>query len=234
MSRKSILVLGLLAALSWAAGPSAPAARAAETAPATSKEGHGAPAADSHGATHVNPEEETPNILKFELDLAFWTFIVFILLLVVLSKTAWKPLIKAMQQREEHIEHCLLTAEQARNESEQLLAQHRKALANAADEVRGILDEARRNAQTMQDEMLAKARAEADAEKQRARHEIGTARDQALSEIWTKAADLAVSVAGRVLAKELSEGDHRRLVDSAIHELPANPGAVNGHGSHTA
>lgn len=229
MSRKLILVLGLSAALGLALGASL---RAAEPEHAKAAAPHGSAASAEAG--HAGPVEVTPNILGFERDLATWTFVVFVLLLIVLGKTAWKPLIKSMQEREEHIEHCLLTAEQARNESEQLLAQHRQALAHAADEVRGILDEARRNAQSMQDDILSKARAEADAEKQRARHEIESARDQALSEIWTKTADLAVSVAGRVLSRELSEGDHRRLVDSAIHELPANPSAVSGHGSHTA
>lgn len=229
MSRKLVLVLGLSAVLGLTLGAVTRAAEgeAAKTQPAHAPE-------SAHPAEHPGGVEATPNILGFERDLATWTFVVFILLLLVLRKMAWGPLLKSLQEREEHIEHCLLTAEQSRNESEHLLAQHRQALAHAADEVRGILDEARRNAQTMQDEILVKARAEADAEKQRARHEIESARDQALSEIWTKAADLAVSVAGRVLAKELSEGDHRRLVDSAIHELPANPGAVNGHGSHTA
>ena len=153
---------------------------------------------------------------------------------MVLAKTAWKPLIKSMHEREEHIEHCLLTAEKARNEGEQLLAQHRKAMADTADEVRGLLDEARRNAQALQDEILSKARAEAESEKQRAKQDIENARDQALSEIWTKTADLAISVAGRVLSKEMNEGDHSRLVAAAINELPANPSATNGHGSHSA
>ncbi len=62
--------------------------------------------------------------------------------------------------------------------------------------------------------------------------DLGVARDQALVEIWSKTADLAVSVAGRVLSRELNEADHRRLVESAIGELPAAPGA-NGHGGRS-
>src|SRR6185312_6117454 len=136
--------------------------------------------------------------------------------------------------REEHIEHCLLESERARNESERLLAEHRRQLAATADEVRAILDEARRDAQATSEEILGRARAEADAERQRTRREIETARDQALVEIWNKTADLAVSVAGKVLARELNEGDHRRLVDAAVGELPPAPGSANGHGSRTS
>jgi F-type H+-transporting ATPase subunit b len=233
MSRKLILFLGLFAVAGLVAGPAYRPARAAE--PAESK----AAATDNHdahassGAAHDESGED-PKILKEELDLAFWTFVVFLLLLLVLKKYAWGPLIKSMQAREEHIEHCLVSAEQARNESEQLLNQHRKQMADTADEVRGIIDEARRNAQALQDDILAKARNEAEAEKERAKHEIASARDQALSEIWNKAAELAVSVAGKVLEKEISEGDHRRLIDSAIQELPARPVGTNGHGGHHA
>ncbi len=190
MSRKLILVLGLYALLGLAAGPATRSVHAAEEAPAGAKASHDAHAPAAHG---VDTHEVTPNILKFELDLAFWTFVVFVLLLVILSKTAWKPLIKAMHDREEHIEHCLLSAERARNEGEQLLAEHRKQMAEAADQVRALLDEARRDAQAAQEEILNKARAEAEAEKQRARHDIETARDQAL---MTEAVHAHGSLAG--------------------------------------
>lgn len=229
MPRKLILVLGLFTLLGLSASLSTRLVSAAEPSTPGASATH-----ETHAPAASGPDahEETPNILKFELDLAFWTFVVFLLLLFVLGKTAWKPLIKAMHDREEHIEHCLLSAEKARNESEQLLAQHRTLMAEAADQVRALLDEARRDGQAAQEEILAKARAEADAEKDRARRDIETARDQALSEIWTKAADLAVSVAGRVLGKEMNEGDHRRLIEAATRALPAAP-TTNGQGSHS-
>ena len=69
----------------------------------------------------------------------------------------------------------------------------------------------------------AKSQAEAEASKVRAERDIATARDQALNEIWSKTADLAVSVAGKVLNKSLSADDHKRLVESAIAALPAAP-----------
>ena len=169
------------------------------------------------------------NPLKAEPTLAIWTVVVFVGLLAVLGKFAWKPLLQALHEREKHLEHVLHETERARNESERLLGEHRKQMARAADEVRGLLDKARQDAQATAEQIVKQAQAEAEAAKQRAQRDIGAARDQALAEIWEKTADMAVSVAGRVLSKELTETDHRRLLDAAIGELPAAPGA-NGHG----
>ncbi len=131
------------------------------------------------------------------------------------------------------MEHVLLDAERARNESERLLTEHRKQMAATADEVRALIEGARRDAQAAGDEIIRKAQAEAEASRDRAQREIGVARDQALVEIWSKTADLAVSVAGRVLTRELNESDHRRLIETALAELPASP-AANGTGSRIA
>ena len=138
----------------------------------------------------------------------------------VLGRFAWKPLLAALHNREQHLEHVLLETERARNESEANLAEHRKLMARAGDEVRAILDKARQEAQAAADEIVKQAQGEAEAAKQRAQRDIASARDQALAEIWEKTADMAVSVAGRVLSKELTDAEHRRLLDAAIDELP--------------
>ncbi len=213
MPRLSLLVLGLLTVV--LAFGSFTGTVVAEESHAAAPGHEGAPAAD-------------PNILDPQPSLAIWTVVVFLGLMFVLGKFAWKPLLNALHQREEHLEHVLHETERARNESEQLLAEHRKQMNEAAEQARAILDTARREAQALTDDMLQKARAEADAERQRAKHDIETARDQALSEIWQKTADLAVSVAGRVLSKELGPDDHKRLVASALHELPAQPAPGTG------
>lgn len=225
MPRLPILVLGFFM-LALLAGAHARLVAAAE--PAEKAAAHDTAKAD-HGGGHGHGE---PDPMEAQPSLAIWTVVVFLGLFAVLTKFAWKPLLNALHQREEHLEHVLLETERARNESEQLLAQHRKQMEEAADQVRSLLENARREAQTLADDLLQKARTEADAERQRARREIESARDQALSEIWQKAADLAVSVAGRVLSKELGPDDHQRLFSTALNELPASP--VNGQGSPAA
>ncbi len=191
--------------------------------------GH-APVAPAEKAGHA--PDESGNPMKAEPTLAIWSLVVFVGLLALLTKYAWKPLIHALHEREKHLEHVLHETERARNESESLLSEHRKQMARAADEVRGLLEKARQDAQKTGELIVKQAQSEADAAKQRAQRDIGAARDQALAEIWEKTADMAVSVAGRVLSKELTETDHRRLLDVAISELPAAPGA-NGRGGKT-
>src|SRR5579864_2300277 len=109
-------------------------------------------AAPSHGA-----EEEPPNILSADVVLAISTLIVFLLLLVVLGKFAWKPLLKALHEREEHLDHTLQETERARQEAERLLAEHHKQMAQAADQVRALLDEARRDAESTANDIIRKA-----------------------------------------------------------------------------
>ena len=85
------------------------------------------------------------------------------------------------------------------------------------------MDEARRNAEATGNAIVTRAQTEAESARQRAEREIGQARDQALVDIWSKTADLAVDVAGKVLSREIRPEEHRRLVEAAMHDLPAAP-----------
>lgn len=234
MPRQLIAAVGLAAlALALLTGSAArPVFAQSHAAPPADAQGHlgQAAVADEGHAVPGHETEAQPDILEPQPRLAIWTVVVFLGLLFVLGKYAWKPLLNALHQREEHLEHVLVETERARNESEKLLAEYRRQIAEAEERARALLDEARAQGRASAEEMIQKARAEAETEQKRAKHEIETARDQALAEIWTRTADLAVSVAGRVLAKTLNDDDRRRLVETAMSELPAAP---NGHGSHS-
>jgi F-type H+-transporting ATPase subunit b len=236
MSRLSILALALMlvgAALAparpaWAQAadahaPAATANHASDEVAAADARAH-APA-----GAHDTDAAKSPNILAVQLPLAVWTAVVFLGLLAVLGKFAWKPIMDAMHRREEHLEHVLLDTEKARNASEQLLLEHKRLMDQAAQQHQAILVKARQEAEVVGNGIVQKAQAEAEASKVRAERDISTARDQALGEIWTKTADLAVSVAGKVLSRSIGEDDHRRLVELATNELPA----ANGHGGQS-
>jgi F-type H+-transporting ATPase subunit b len=189
----------------------------------------GAPAASAEPGAGHGESEESSNPLETQPALAVWTLAVFVGLAFLLGRFAWKPLLGALHHREAHLQHVLEQTERARNESEGLLAEHRRQMARAADETRAILEKARQDAQAAADRLVKLAHEEAESARQRAQRDIATARDQALSEIWQKTANMAVAVAGRVLATELSGDDHRRLLDAAIRELPST---ANGRGGH--
>jgi F-type H+-transporting ATPase subunit b len=200
--------------------------------PANELQGHGAQASGEEAKMaklEGVPPEPAINPVEPKASLMIWTILVFVLLLIVLTRFAWTPLLAALHSREQHLEHVLLETERARNESEANLAEHRKLMARAGDEVRGILDKARQEAQATAEQLIKQAQAEAELAKQRAQRDIGQARDQALGEIWEKTAGMAVAIAGKVLTKELNDTEHRRLLDAAIKELPAATSS-NGHG----
>ncbi len=230
MLRQPTLALGLLALTLFIVAPSRPVSGQEPTkgrpnTAAESKEGKFAAAAEPTEPGHegqAQSENKSPNIMEIQAPLALWTVVVFGLLLVILGRFAWRPVIRAMHEREAHLEQVLLDSERARNEAEAIAASHRKQLAGAADEVRALIEQARKDALVSADAIIKKAQAEAESSRERAEREITGARDQALMEIWSKTADLAVSVAGRVLEKELGDNDHRRLVEAALNELPSN------------
>lgn len=204
------------------------AARGDDAPKAEAASGHGPEPAAAHDSEGGHGSSGSPNILEPQVPLIIWTVVVFLGLLTVLGKFAWKPLLTALHNREEHIEHCLIQTERARNESEQLLAEHKRRLLATEEQIRAMIDEARKNAQAAADDIVKKAQDEADASKVRAERDITNARDQALSDVWTRTADLAVAVATKVLSKQMSDEDHKRLIDSAIAELPEAPAARPG------
>jgi F-type H+-transporting ATPase subunit b len=196
-----------------------------------------AEAEQEHGGGHGTAEHggaaAEPNILEFKPELSLATLIVFLVLLAVLWKFAWGPLSRALDARERQQEEAVARVEAAKAESERLLAEHRAQMNRASEEVASLLVQARRDAEASATSILQQAAQEAEATRLRAQREIGQAKDQALAEIWSNTADLAVSVAGKVLGKRLGEEEHRRLVQAAIEELPAAP-TTNGHGGQTA
>ncbi len=233
MSRQVTLALGLLGltlllgqpALGQAVEHAHPAAADPAT-PATAD--HPAPGHEAGAGEHGGGDG---NILELRLPLAVSTVIVFLGLLLVLWRFAWGPLSKALDEREHHQEETLRQAEHARSESERMLAEHRALMAQANDQVRAILEEARHDADRTANDIVQKAHSEAEANRQRAERDIAQARDQALTEIWTRTADLAVNVAGKVLAREIGPDEQRRLAEVAINELPTAP---NGREGQTA
>jgi F-type H+-transporting ATPase subunit b len=167
---------------------------------------------------------EKPSIITPVVDLTIWTIIVFVVLLAVLGRYAWKPMLDGLQRREQNIHAAMEEAQRARDEAQKVQAQFQAQMNEAAERVREMMDVARRDAQQLNDEMVAKAKSEITAERDRLRREIESARDQALSEIWNQTAQLATQISAKAIRRGLSEEDHRRLVDEALGELTAAVG----------
>jgi F-type H+-transporting ATPase subunit b len=159
----------------------------------------------------------------FQTDLAVWSFVVFLGLLGLLTKFAWKPIMDGLDKREQGIADTIASTHAANDEAKRMLASYERRLAEATDEVRGMLEEARRDADATRQAIVAEARKAADEEKARARHEIGLAKDDALAQIADRAGDLAVEVAGKFLREKLGRDDQARLVRDSVASLGTNP-----------
>lgn len=165
------------------------------------------------------PGHESGPPLSFKTDLAMWYLISFLLLLFILRKFAWTPLIEGLDKRESNILNALAEAEAARAKAEQMLREHTERLASVDDEVKAMIEEARRDAERTKQDIVAAAQKEAQTTQDRAIHEIERARDQALKELFDTMAGQVASATEHVLGRALSGDDQNRLIDEALSEF---------------
>jgi F-type H+-transporting ATPase subunit b len=182
-------------------------------------------AGDGHAAHEDIGYVPTPSTdpAEFRGDLAIWSFAVFVLLAGLLAKFAWKPILEGLDKRERGIADTIAATRAANEEAKSMLASYERRLAEASEEVRGMLEEARRDAEATKQTILAEARKAADDEQARAKREIGLATDDALSRIAERAGELAVDVAGKFLREKLSTDDHQRLVRDSVASIRSKP-----------
>jgi F-type H+-transporting ATPase subunit b len=196
-------------------------------APVRAQEGHKEHAAsEAHaggsehgGKDHAAEESVAAKIFAPALDLTIWTIVVFLILLFILGKFAWAPMLKGLEARERSIHQAVEEAHRAREETSKLRDEVLRERAKAEEEARATIEGARRDAQKQADELRAKAVAEIHAERDRLRRDLELARDAALQDLWSQTAQLATLVSSRAIGRELSPEDHRKLADEAIADL---------------
>ena len=174
--------------------------------------------------SHVAHEEHgiNPSPLTLDPDLSIVTAIVFGLLLVVLAKFAWNPIMEALERREQGVAKQLDDAKAIHEDAKKFAANYEQKLASAADEVRSMLDEARRDADATKQRIVAEAQEAATAERTRALREIELAKYDALHELRQNSVDLAFGLARNVVKKELNSADHTNLIQEALEKLPSH------------
>lgn len=206
-------LLMLATPLAWAQHASPPA-----TPPAA---GHAVTAeAPEPGGEH-GEDANKPALLQFDPGASVWSIIVFVLLLIVLRLTAWKPILRVLQERERFIAKSIADARHEREQAERLLVEYKAQLEKARAEASAIVAEGRRDAEVAARAVQEQARRESEEIVARARREIQLATDSARKELHDEASELAVRVAGRILRKELAAADHRALVAEALAEMQA-------------
>jgi F-type H+-transporting ATPase subunit b len=166
----------------------------------------------------ADPSHE-PDLLEIRYDLGVWSIIVFVVLFLVLRKFAWGPILEGLKKREHDIASGIEEAKRVRDEMAKQRAEFERQIAEANLQIPKLMEEARRHAEQLKEEMRAQAMADIQAERQRLRREIDTARDQALQEIWSQAANLAKVISERAIRRSLSPEDQYRLNEAALVEV---------------
>jgi len=156
--------------------------------------------------------------------LYIWTIVTFLILLALLARFAWRPLLDALEQRQDVIRKSLDEARQAKEELQRLQAESARILAEARHEAAGIISSTRSDAARFGEEMKVKARAEADALVKHAQREIDSQTARAVQSIRREAIDLSVAVAAKILRRDVSPADNERLVDDTIREMQSKAG----------
>lgn len=164
-------------------------------------------------------EEGQGNLFAGDIGNAVWTLVIFLLVVLVLGKFAWGPLLSGLQQREEFIRRSLEEAKDDREAAEARLAEFEARLADAGAQAAEIVDQGKKNAETARASIEEKARDEADKMVERARREIDLAKQTAIKDLYSTSSELATEIASRILQRELNAQDHERLISESIKEL---------------
>ena len=151
--------------------------------------------------------------------LFIWTILTFLVLLLLLAKFAWRPLLQALDKRQEAIRKSLDDAQLAKQELERLQQQSAQIIKEARVEAEAIVSQSRTDAERLREEMKRKAKAEAETIVRNAERQIQLETGRALQQIRHEAADLSVMIASKLIQRHLSPEDNQRLIDEALRQI---------------
>ncbi len=178
----------------------------------------------------TEPAAEAPQVFNLSPGTSFWTLVIFLILLFVLVRYAFPPILGYAEARERRIQESLDEARKEREEAAALLEQQRQELAEARQQVQQLIGEGRQSAEKVRQEMLRQAREEQESLLERARSDIEREREKAIESLRREAVDLALAAASKLVHERLDAEDDRRLVRDYLARLTTGDGgeAVRG------
>ena len=160
-------------------------------------------------------------LVQLDPGLYIWTIVVFLVLLALLAKFAWRPLLEALEKRQESIRRSLDDAAKAKQELERLQVESQRILAEARAEAEAIVARTREDANRLRDEMRQKAQQEAANIVKNAQKQIELETARALQQIRHEAVDLSIAIASKLLQRNVSKADNERLIEDTFKQLEA-------------
>lgn len=168
--------------------------------------------------------EHRVDLLSPNTGVMFWTLIIFVALLIILSRFAFKPLTRAVEERERKLSELLESAQKDRDDAARLLAEQQKALDASRADAQRVIAEGRTTAEKLRNEMLEQTKHQQQELLVRARTEIDNERKRAIADLRREAVDLALAGASKVIERNLDDQTNRKLVESFLASVPAGNG----------
>jgi F-type H+-transporting ATPase subunit b len=162
------------------------------------------------------------DLVKFDPGLAIWTIFTFLVLVVLLSKFAWKPIMQMLDVRQDAIKKSLADAETAKRELERLQEESSLIIRKARVEAESIVSKSWSDAEKLREEMKVKAKAEADAIVKESQRQIEIETGRALRQIRSEVADLSIAIASKVIQRNVSKEDNDRLIQDTLKQIDAS------------
>ncbi|GAB4247837.1 MAG: F0F1 ATP synthase subunit B [Thermoleophilia bacterium] len=158
-------------------------------------------------------------IFSIDPGLFLWSLLTFVLLVILLYKFAYGPLMEMQQKRQDEIHEAIKEAERLREEAQALISDYRSQMASAREEAEKILEQARKVGESTRSEILAEAQAQAERSIEKSREQIQRETREALEQIKREVTDLTVIATEKVTRKTLSEKDQLNLIKQTIAEI---------------
>ncbi|NJD20042.1 MAG: F0F1 ATP synthase subunit B [Gemmatimonadetes bacterium] len=176
-------------------------------------------------ALHAAEGAGTTPLFTVNLGTTVWTTLVFFALLGILWKFAWGPILAAVDAREKAIQSALDEAARQNQDAARILEEHRRQLAEARRQASDLLAEGKVAGEKVKKEIEEKARTEAQAMVERAKHEIGRERDAALDLLRRESVDLALAAAARLVQEKMDPTKDRQYVERFLDQVSGGRGA---------
>jgi len=157
-----------------------------------------------------------------EFGTIFWTLVTFLILSILLGRYAWKPLLALLDERERTVKESLEAAQKARAEADEMLRRNQEFQTNARRETAALLEQGRKESETLRAEILAQARKDANELVEQGKQQVQYEQKQAMESLRRQVADLAIGAAERLIDRELDDAKHRELVAEYVRSLPAS------------
>jgi F-type H+-transporting ATPase subunit b len=155
--------------------------------------------------------------------LFIWTILTFLVLVGLLTKFAWRPLLEALERRQKTIAQALEDAQHARHELERLQRESQQMLQTARHEADAIISRSRSDAEALREELKQKSRAEAATIVKNAERQIQQETARAIQQIRQEAVDLSVTIASKILRRQVSKEDNEALIEETIKQVENTP-----------